>query len=475
MIPERPRKNRPSLHAEGALPLPLRPLHTSHTRRVISHAIHVALLAVAFAIPLSASAITTPIVFVGETAPDTNGGTFAIPVAPSLNNTGEVVFYSTIAGSDVLHGIFVGDGLMTRSAALTGDAAPGTSGGVFSSIFTVAKINDNQDVAFSASISGGSTFSGLFLENAGVVTPIALSGDPAPGTSGTYFSFLSSFISLNNVGQIAAVSGISGFPPTAGLFIESAAGGSLLVESGAAVPGVPGATFTSFAKPSINDSGDVAFEAAFSAGGTNSRGIFKYASGVISIIALENEVAPGTGGGTFSTQEIDTSAIDDDGNVYFQARIVGPGPLKGLFVGDGVTLEAIVLEDDALPYPGGATANSLNNAPTTSANGNAAFAVELALPGAQTERAAYVDAGDGSGFSLSVAGGEVVPNTGGGTLLIPSAPSVNNAGAIAFSSAISGGTETQGIFVPEPNILAGLSVGLLTLLLRRDRGARRAR
>jgi uncharacterized repeat protein (TIGR01451 family) len=126
----------------------------------------------------------------GDAGP--SGSTFApqgVSSAYSLNNHGEVLFSASLNGGPG-GGLFVGTTeAPPQPIALNGSPAP--SGGSFTNIFTSAEdglIDDQHDVAFRASLMGGSADSGIFLRRGpyGVLQTVLLQGQSAPGTSGTF-------------------------------------------------------------------------------------------------------------------------------------------------------------------------------------------------------------------------------------------------------------------------------------------------
>jgi hypothetical protein len=143
---------------------------------------------------------------VGDTSP--GGGTFASFATPSLNNSGEVAFMATVTGGP--SGIFIGS---TASApvALALDGSPSPAGGNFS--ITVLHpdvvINDQHDVFFMATLSGGASDSGLFIRRgaAGPLQTLVVQGQPAPGTASVFNTFAHTLNNFINESYMFASTG----------------------------------------------------------------------------------------------------------------------------------------------------------------------------------------------------------------------------------------------------------------------------
>lgn len=145
--------------------------------------------------------------------PSPLGGTFATVSPGSLNNNGKVVFTaSTDSGGDNTSIFMWDNGVVTKVAAL-GDSAPG--GGTFSflggnilgfvdgtfiPVNPLPAINDVDQVAFHASVTGGITQQGIIIRTGGVNRWAVKAGDSTP-IGGTYLDMAAP--SINNVGQIA--------------------------------------------------------------------------------------------------------------------------------------------------------------------------------------------------------------------------------------------------------------------------------
>jgi hypothetical protein len=144
--------------------------------------------------------------------PSPIGGTFGAVGPGSINNSGKVVFLASPVGS-INSDIFVWDNGVVTKVAAVGDPAPG--GGTFSFLGTesagfqdgtnipvgpIPDINDSDQIAFRAIVSGGITERGIVVRTGQVDEWYVKVPDPTP-IGGTYLDMQAA--SINNGGQIA--------------------------------------------------------------------------------------------------------------------------------------------------------------------------------------------------------------------------------------------------------------------------------
>src|SRR4029453_19002464 len=141
------------------------------------------------------------------------GGTFGAVGPGSINNNGKIVFLASQVGETINSNLFMWDnGVVTKVAAL-GDPAP--EGGTFSGLGTesfgfqdgtsiptgpVPDINDSDQIAFRAIVTGGITGRGIVVRTGQADEWYVKVPDPTP-IGGTYFDMQAP--SINNTGQIA--------------------------------------------------------------------------------------------------------------------------------------------------------------------------------------------------------------------------------------------------------------------------------
>jgi hypothetical protein len=137
---------------------------------------------------------------------------------PVLNDAGQVAFVSSLSGPDS-YGIFRITAGTTDTLWLQLDPLPGTGGGIAPSNIHVGRIglNASGDVAFRTIVNGGSVGEGVFRISGGGVAPVALLGEAAPGTGGTY-SYLYPGPVIDALGHVTFVALVTGGSLNNGLF-----------------------------------------------------------------------------------------------------------------------------------------------------------------------------------------------------------------------------------------------------------------
>ena len=145
-----------------------------------------------------------PVAVTGEPAPGTGGLNFECLVTflPALSESGIVAFSAWPDGADNCagdQGIWVGVPGNVALAARTGDPAPGTIAESFTSLYDPF-VNVSGDIAFSGRIDSFS--SGLWAGSLGNLELAVRNGDPAPGTAGLLFNYTG----LYSYGDLGVVS-----------------------------------------------------------------------------------------------------------------------------------------------------------------------------------------------------------------------------------------------------------------------------
>ncbi len=441
----------------------------------------IALGAALFALSgMVAEAATLRVVAVtGDVAPGTGGATYASFNAPALNDVGETAFRALLTGGGVTTannvGIFTSRGLAARE----GDVAPGTDSAVFISPGAPA-LNNTGETAFTGLLSGagvtGANNGGIFTTGVGLV---AREGDVAPGTGGATYSRFDN-PALNDAGETAFRGFLSGVGVTmandSGIFASS----GLVAREGDESPDTAGATYSGFGFPVRNEVGETAFRGFLSGAGVtgnNNEGIFT-SSG---LVAREGDVAPGTGGATYSSF-VDGLSLNDAGKAAFQAFLIGASVTGannvGIFTDSGV----VAREGNVAPGTGGATFSAFGS-PALNNAGETAFSANLTGAGVTGANNSALFLSDRLGeVSLLAREGDVLDLGAGDQRTLNTISffnGLNAAGDVAFlatftdfSSAILV-LEADGMArIPVPGSLPLLLAGLAAfgLIRRRTRG-----
>jgi hypothetical protein len=261
----------------------------------------------------AASGQIVKVAAVGDPSPI--GGTFGAVGPGSINNNGKIVFLASQEGETINSNLFMWDnGVVTKVAAL-GDSAP--EGGTFSGLGTesfgfqdgtfiptgpVPDINDSDQIAFRAIVTGGITGRGIVVRTGQVDEWYVKVPDPTP-IGGTYFDMQAA--SINNNGQIAFFADYRPTPDTinsgwfAGapgnwrkvvVFFDSIDGGQCL-----------GLAFSRNPMQTIDAAGNVVFWANLDSNGTSDRLVLGLTDGNLLIAARRGDSTPI--GGTFGSMD----------------------------------------------------------------------------------------------------------------------------------------------------------------------------
>jgi len=261
----------------------------------------------------AASGQIVKVAAVGDPSPI--GGTFGAVGPGSINNNGKVVFLASPAGETINSNLFMWDnGVLTKIAAI-GDPAPG--GGTFSGLGTesfgfpdgtfipigpVPDINDSDQIAFRAIVSGGITGRGIVVRTGQVDEWYVKVPDPTP-IGGTYLDMQAA--AINNAGQIAFFADYHPTPDTTNsgwfagapgnwrkvvVFFDPIDGGQCL-----------GLAFSRNPMQSIDAAGNVVFWANLDSNGTSDRLVLGLTDGNLLIAARRGDPTPI--GGTFGSMD----------------------------------------------------------------------------------------------------------------------------------------------------------------------------
>lgn len=280
---------------------------------------------------------------------------------PVVNSTGEIIVTSGLAGPGISGGSTGNDSavlnISTGIIAQEGSPAPGI-GQTFGQ-FGQPVLNGSDDVAYLAQLRP--SLNRAIFNASGVV---AQEGTAAPGAGGDLYDALGN-VSQSSGGDLGFYGTLTGPGVTPGTESGVFTDAGLVVREGGAVPGIAGATFTSFgiastfSRPDINDSGELAYLATIAGpgiNGTNDSAIFSSTGG---LIAREGDAAPVPGGGFFvgggGSSVFSNPLIDDQGRIVFSAVTNPPGfgPRTGLFLYDGTMLSLLVLGGETYDVGGG--------------------------------------------------------------------------------------------------------------------------
>ena len=303
-------------------------------------------------------------------APAPGGGklaSFSEHPVPALNRAGAVAFSASIARGTASQGVFLSSKQRLRVIALSGSASSGIPGGTFTE-FHAPALNDSEEVAFLAGVRRGrDTLEAIYLHRAGTLRKIAAAGDPAPG-GGSFSAF--GVPALNNKSEIAFAATIDGGSVSGGIFVASATETRMLVGAGSPEPS--GGIFAQFSdRVSINSAGSVLFNAVLKLGPVN-HALFVVEKGQIRTVASVGRAA--SAASDFSALGLWPS-LSDNGAVAFIAAAADSSGTPGLYLAESQQIKRRAVVGDTLP--GGARLASFPLYPAVTSSPRGALAFEI--------------------------------------------------------------------------------------------------
>jgi hypothetical protein len=281
----------------------------------------------------------------GDEAPGVSDGAEFIGLSNALlalSNNGYAAFQAFLTGTGIDssndEGIWLGTQADNLSlVAREGYQAPDMADGVvFSSIDygSSRNVNDNGEVVFRARISGtGVTFendTGFWIGGPHNLSLALRAGDHIPSLPvGSNYERLS-IPSINNTGEIAFTSWVTGVPNQWWLWAGMPDSPQLVARAGDPAPGAGvGVEFGNILYPIlINSNGEVAFK-SFMYGSTLS--VWAGPPGELNLIARAGDQAPDALPG-FNFSNIGSISINANGSVIIDSSLTGSPPTSGVWL-----------------------------------------------------------------------------------------------------------------------------------------------
>ncbi|HMO83919.1 MAG TPA: hypothetical protein PKC18_03260, partial [Lacipirellulaceae bacterium] len=136
-----------------------------------------------------------------EGGPSPAGGVYTALTRLRFSSAGESSYHAGLTGgASATEGIFLHDGTTSSAVALQGEPAP--AGGTYATFPTHSHLNANGTVVYAATVAGGPSSFGIFVNDGTTAEAVALLGTPAPGTTGLYSSFSNLTFQINDAGLV---------------------------------------------------------------------------------------------------------------------------------------------------------------------------------------------------------------------------------------------------------------------------------
>jgi hypothetical protein len=417
------------------------------------------------AAPLGPGIPLTNIAYIGQTATGVSSPFAAFGPAAIPDGSGSVVFWALLADSN--EGLFKWTGSGTPLKLLvTGDAAPISFGGTYSGFNKGPVMNDSGDMAFYATVSGGSSSAAIFRRTSGgTVTKIAAVTDMTPMGGSSYTSFTPPLGSpapvINNGGDISF---FANYTTGSGLFLYDGASVSKIAITGDTAP--TGGTFTAFTYaggyggyPIVSDTRKVSFWASVSVAAA--QGVFLWDSGTVTKVAAGGDAVPGGGGATFTTFHV-LPIVNASGAVAFNGSRSSGG--NGAYVRSASgTVSKIFQTGDPGPSSVGGLITGVND---PMINGSGQITVWVSLSDGASSQAIVRYTG-GQLANVAAVGNCTcsTPAVGGtfssfiGADSNPTVSLVNNFGQVSTYGTITGGSTAAGLFITTPASSSSVHMG----------------
>ncbi len=336
-------------------------------------------LASTIVLPSTRAASTQVLAVSGETVPGTTSVLSNVLDGPLLNDSGVVAFGSGLppGGDPSISGIYLARDGQLFQVAHTGLLAP--PGATTYKLLTPLQLSVSGQVLFRGSQLDGSD-ERMYLGDEHTTHQLLASGDPLPDASGSFLSFGGNLNSSNQFGFSSTI--VVNHASDGAVFLLDGGQFTQVARTGQSGPG--GAPFTTVAEQhvAINDSGQLAFLAAYAGGPTQS--LLRF-NGNSYTVLYQGGASP-RGDGTLTN--LDSFVFNNLGQAAFATQdIVGDpaNPLSrrtALFRADGNSLNEVVRTGD--PAPGGSgtisifrTSNSFNVQPLLNNRGQLAFEASI--------------------------------------------------------------------------------------------------
>jgi len=248
-------------------------------------------------------------------------------------------------GEDALYSASSVAGLLP--IAIEGQPAPGTTGAVFQSLRASLRVSDTGEAAFFAVLEGGDTTStnatGVWAGGGGNLALLARQGDPAPGGGGETWFQMDQYPRIAPDETVGLASILFTIPGTSGVWTGTPAGGLS--------PAFITTDDTFYSGAVIGDAGHLVFTKSDALAGppTLEAGL----PGNFRTVIGEGDPAPGLQGGVGVVLAAPEPRINRTGQVAFRTATSDGVPREGIWSEGSGALELVALIGEPAPETGG--------------------------------------------------------------------------------------------------------------------------
>ena len=394
----------------------------------------------------------------GDVQPNGTNQYFQISQMPTLNERGQVTFYTDLRYDGFLkgRGMFLADGETVKTIVLSGEAPPDSNGN-FSTFHDPATLNSSNQVVWvdlTGTLGGSSDDAGIYQVSGGVLTQLAREGQPATPESGTFKDLASASVPVNRNGQAAFVGSTSS--NIMALFRSTGTNLARLAYYNERSPDGNGTLGNLFYAPAINNHGQVAFFSTVLSS-TNSSGIALLLADGSSLKVLTRTQKPSPdGNGVFLIFPNALAAVNDRGQAAFVAMLVGTAggsaDNQGLYRTDGDTTVQLVRKGQFVPNGNGRFLDFGQGYVAINNDGQVAFFANLTGTSGGSSDNAGIFLVTGTNITQLARKGQAAPDSNGvySTFGLGH-PALNNHGQVAFNATLSGtaggSTDNQGVYL----------------------------
>lgn len=397
----------------------------------------------------------------GDVEPNGTNQFFQISQDPTINELGQVTFYTDLRFNGFLQGrgFFLSDGETNKTIAKAGQPPPDANGN-FSTFHDPAALNSSDRVFLAnltGTLGGGSDDVGIYKVSGGVLTQLARTGQPATPESGTFQSLANAEVPVNRTGQ-TVFSGRTSSNLVA-LFRSTGATLTRLAYYNEPSPDGNGTLGNLFVGPALNNNGQVAFFSTIIFPTNSSSLAFLLADGSSLKILTRSQRSSPDGNGVFSLFPNELTAVNDRGEIAFVANLTGTtggtADNLGLYRTDGDTTVQLVRKGQFVPNGngrfldfGGQNYVAINN------SGQVAFFANLTGTTGGSSDNAGIFLVTGTTVTQLARKGQSAPDSNGVyTAFGLGHPALNNKGQVAFNATLTstsgGSTDNQGVYLVE--------------------------